>query len=163
MAKYEIGGYKFESTTREEMEDTIRQAFADQWARLAGRDTVRFQSPAATAVSSAITLPLAGQAAGYVLGPAEGFVWSVRLLVVEGLFSSSTTPDVVNFYRHGSGRLVWQLNGNNFAQDFGRGVQILQPGETLYLQNSGSITASGNILFHGQADQVPFTRKGDLL
>ena len=164
MARVDLGNLgSFDMLNKDELKQALLEAQTENYERLRGRELMRFSSPSAAAVSNAITLPSSGQAAGYMLGPEQGYVWSVRLLVVAGLTASSTTPDVVNIYKHGTQQLVWQLNGNVFAQTWGRGEMILYPGESLYLQNVGSIAATGNISFYGQADQVPFTRKGDLI
>lgn len=164
MPKVQLGGgVEIDTLNKKELQEALYEARADQYERLKGRDLFRFISPSAAPVSNAITLPSSGTMAAYPLGPEQGYVWSMRLLVVEGLTASATAPDTVNIYRHGSGRLVWQLNGNVFAQTWGRGEMILYPGESLYLVNSGSIAATGNIVFHGCADQVPFDRKGELI
>jgi hypothetical protein len=164
MARVDLGNLgSFDIPSTSELKQIISQAQAIAYERLRGRDTVRFQSPYAAAVSNAITLPAAGTEPAYPLGPSQGFVWSVRFLVVNGLTASATAPDIVDIYKHGTAKRIWQLNGNQFAQTFGRGEIILYPGESLYIVNNGSIAATGNIEFHGQADQVPFDRKGDLL
>lgn len=164
MPKVEIGGVTLDTLNRDELEQALAEAMANQYERLKGRDTVRFISPTVIPASSAVLVPNpSASIPGYPLGPEQGFVWSVRLLVVEGLTASSSTPDIVNVKRHGSGRIVWQLNGNQFSQTFGRGEMILYPGESLYLVNLGSISATGGVMFHGCADQVPFSRKGDLI
>jgi len=94
------------------------------------------------------------------IGPDQGFVWSLKLLVIEGL-ATGATPDVVNFTRQG--RIIWQLNGNSFAQDWGKGSEILYPGETLGVASVGNITSTGKIIVHGHAWQVPAEQIGKLL
>jgi hypothetical protein len=85
--------------------------------------------------------------------PAQGFVWFVRHLVIEGMTSSSTAPDVMNIVRNG--RIVWQLNGNVFAQTWSRGEMLIMPGETLQYVSVGTFAATSRIIAHGMADQVP--------
>jgi hypothetical protein len=84
--------------------------------------------------------------------PDPGYVWSVRHLVIEGL-TAGATPDVVNILR--GGRIVWQLNGNQFAQTWGKGELLLNAGETFAYQSVGTFTATGKIIIHGMAVEVP--------
>lgn len=101
-----------------------------------------------------------GGLSGDLCGPAQGYTWDVRLLVIEGLTASSTTPDVVNIRRsNASGRILWQLNGNQFAQTFSRGEMVLRPGETLFFQSVGTFAATGPVIAHGAADEVPAARE----
>lgn len=114
-----------------------------------------------------IRLPLiSGKASGGVLalggdtnsatgqppvGPDLGNVWSIRHLVIEGL-TAGATPDAVNILR--GPRIIWQLNGNQFAQTWGRGEIVLHSGETLNYANAGTFAATGTIIVHGLAEQV---------
>ena len=84
--------------------------------------------------------------------PDPGFVWSIRHLVIEGL-TAGATPDVVNVVR--GQRIVWQLNGNQFAQTWGKGEVLLNAGETFTYQSVGTFTATGKIIVHGMAIEVP--------
>jgi hypothetical protein len=86
------------------------------------------------------------------VGPDLGYVWSVRHLVIEGL-TAGANPDAVNISR--GPRLVWQLNGNQFAQTWGRGEILLNSGETLTYTNSGTFASTAVIIVHGMAEQVP--------
>src|SRR5215470_6292778 len=56
--------------------------------------------------------------------PDEGYAWALRHLVIEGM-STGATPDVINILR--AGRVIWQLNGNQFAQTWGRGELWVRP------------------------------------
>ena len=60
---------------------------------LRGEKYVRLPLVTGTASGSALTM--GGEAASAQQAPAEGYVWSVRLIVIEGMTSSSTTPDVM--------------------------------------------------------------------
>jgi hypothetical protein len=94
--------------------------------------------------------------------PNQGFVWSIRHLVIENL-TSGGTPDVVNIRRGGAtGQILWQLNGNQFAQTFGRGEIILHPGETLFYQSVGTFASVLTIKAYGTAQQLPGERIGIL-
>lgn len=84
--------------------------------------------------------------------PEEGYVWSLRHLVIEGL-TTGATPDVVNILR--GGRIIWQLNGNQFCQTWGRGEMVIKGGEALAYQSVGTFNATGKIVIHGSAYQVP--------
>jgi hypothetical protein len=92
--------------------------------------------------------------------PAQGFVWSVRHLVIEGL-TAGATPDVVNIRRgSATGQFYWQLNGNQFCQSWGRGEIILKAGETLFYQSVGTFTSTLVVKAYGTAQQLPGERIG---
>lgn len=111
--------------------------------------------PLVRGVAAASALTLGGDintAAGQTpVGPDLGYVWSLRHLVIEGM-TAGATPDALNVLRNG--RIVWQLNGNVFAQTWGRGEILLHSGETLQYQSVGTFNATGTIIVHGLAEQV---------
>lgn len=108
---------------------------------------LRFGPWSATIASNAFSFD-GSQTSG--TGPREGFVWTIKRLVVTGL-ATGTTPDIVNFYRGAPTGAVplWQLNGNSFAATFGKGDLLLLPGEYLSFKNVGSTTATGNVSIAG--------------
>lgn len=96
-------------------------------------------------------------------GPNQGYVWSIRRLVVTGL-GTGTSPDIMNFYRNGvSGELIWQLNGNSFGETFGRAEMILLPDERLIAQSLGSMTSTNQVTVRGDVIQVPSQMLGKLV
>jgi len=103
--------------------------------------------------SSAITL---GVGSGQVLGPEQGYAWSISALIVTGL-TAGTSPDIVNLYLNDrfSGPVWWQFNGNNFGYTWGKLQRFLYPGETLSMQNSGNLAATGTITLSGDIIEVP--------
>ena len=137
--------------------EEVRRAQAATQAQvmeaLRGEKYVRLPLVTGTASGSALTM--GGEAASAQQAPAEGYVWSVRLIVIEGMTASSTTPDIMNIRRGTGGRILWQLNGNQFAQTFGRGEMILFPGETLAYSSVGTFAATGLITAHGMAENLP--------
>ncbi len=143
----------------QEFREQQRIEQARQMETLRGRKPLRFQVQATGANPFALGGDRADQ--GNPAGPDSGYVWSVRLLVVEGLTASATTPDVVNVRRGTNGRIVWQLNGNQFAQTFGRGEMVLFHGEFLQLTSVGTFAATGAVIMHGLAEQVPAERVGE--
>jgi hypothetical protein len=88
--------------------------------------------------------------------PDQGFVWHLRHIVIEGLVTGAT-PDVVNILRQG--RIVWQLNGNQFAQTWGRGEMRLVSGELLAYAAVGTL-ASKTVIIHGTAEEVAAEQEG---
>ena len=132
---------------------------ARQWERLRGVKIVRFPVNViqATAATPLTVLP---EQMPNAVGPDSGFVWSLKLLVIEGL-ATGATPDVINFTSRG--RIIWQLNGNSFAQDWGKGSQILFPGELLGIASVGNMTNTGKVIVHGHAWEVPGPEIGKLL
>jgi hypothetical protein len=109
-------------------------------------------------VTGANPLLISGDQFG--VGPDQGWVWSLKLLVIEGL-TRGATPDVLQITRQG--RIIWELNGNVYAQTFGKGDQILYPGEFLGAQSVGAFASTAKIIIHGAAWQVPAEEIGKIL
>lgn len=101
---------------------------------------------------------------GQPVGPLAGYAWAVRRMVITGLTPSATTPDVVNFYLHGSGAgPEWQLNGNSFGQTFSWGEMVVMPGEVVRIASLGAFAAIGLIRLKLALVQVPAERLGELV
>ena len=112
--------------------------------------------------NSAITLGITkGQ---LPVGPEQGHMWGITRLVVTGLTASSTSPDIVNMYLNDAfnGPVWWQFNGNTFGYNFSQPL-CLQPGNTLSIQNSGTIAATGLITVSGELWEVPAEQQWRLL
>jgi hypothetical protein len=149
------GGMRLEIPNRHEIREDVA-AVADArerrnargWKHMALPETLR-----GNVVSSAITL---GNSKGQVCGPESGYVWVIRALIVTGL-TGGATPDVVNFYLNDrfGGPIWWQLNGNQFGETFSNLQRVIKPGETLSLQNSGTLAATGLIIVSGELDEMP--------
>lgn len=91
-----------------------------------------------------------------IVGPEQGFAWSLRALTIEGLTAAAANPDVINIRRSSAtGQIIWQLNGNQFAQTWGRGEIIIYGGETLFYQSVGTFASTATIKAYGMAEQVP--------
>ena len=102
---------------------------------------------------------------GQVMGPNEGYVWSIRHLACNGL-ATGGSPDELNIYWNGhmgGQQPVWQLNGNNFAYTFGRGEMVLRGGEKLIAQSVGSMTSTNQVTLYGSAIEVPSELIGKLV
>jgi hypothetical protein len=137
----------------ERMADVVA-AHEAQRERVRGDKPIRLPLVRGVASGSALTMggdtnTAAGQAP---VGPDLGLVWAIRHLVIEGM-TAGATPDVINILRNG--RIIWQLNGNQFAQTWGRGEILLHSGETLQYQSVGTFAATGTIIAHGLAQETP--------
>ena len=136
---------------------------AREMERLRGRKPVRFR---AFAVGSN-PFTLGGDQPGtsgtpFTLGPEQGYVWSLRDLVIEGL-TSGATPDVINIrLQNAAGPLFWQLNGNSFGVTFGRGDKVLFGGESLFFASVGTFASTATIKVFGMAENLPAERIGEL-
>jgi hypothetical protein len=132
--------------TKEEASAAVRsEAQAYNWMRLP--ETLK-----GIVASSAISL---GVSNGQVLGPEQGYAWTMRRLIVNGL-AGGATPDVVNLYLNDRLSAVWwQFNGNNFGYTFGRSELVMMPGDTVSMRNSGNLAATGVILLSGELEEVP--------
>lgn len=146
-------GAPFETLTQGELRDEltrVEQERIRQYAR--GIKYMRFGPVAVTIASNAFSIDGTSLPD---MGPRDGFIWSIRRILVTGL-ATGATPDVVNLYRNKpSGIPVWQLNGNTFGTTFGKTELLLLGGETLSIANSGSITATGQVTLSGDALEVP--------
>lgn len=98
------------------------------------------------------------------VGPEQGYSWGITRLVVTGLTASASTPDIVNLYLNDNfgGPVFWQFSGNTFGYNFGPPL-ILKPGNTLALQNVGTIAATGLISLSGEVWEVPAEMEWRLL
>lgn len=135
-----------------------REAQTAQQVLLRGIKPLRLALVTGKAVSSALTM--GGDSGEALTTPDQGYIWSLRHLVIEGL-TTGATPDVVNILR--AGRIIWQLNGNQFAQTWGRGEILINAGETLTYQSVGTFNSTATIIAHGLADNLPGEMAGRLI
>jgi hypothetical protein len=114
--------------------------------------------PQMGATASGSTLTINPQMTGVYCGPEQGYVWSIRRVVVDGM-TSGATPDIVNMYRnaHTGQPPLWQFNGNNFGYTFGRLEMVLMSGDFLEFSSEGiqSFAATGLIRVSGEVLEVP--------
>jgi hypothetical protein len=136
-----------------------QNARAAEMALLRGAKQIRL--PLVTGKASGSALSIGGDTiAGIGASPMSGFIWSLRHLSIEGLVTG-VTPDTVNIVTRG--RIIWQLNGNQFAQTWGRGEIIMEQGETLSYVSVGAFTSTATIIAHGLADEYPAELRGRLI
>lgn len=160
MAKTELrAGASLDLLNSSELRDALSDARSLEYELLRGIKKIRLPITTGTANNSAVSF--GGDGSGAIMSPAEGHIWAVTLLVVEGMTASASAPDVVNV-KIGP-RIVWQLNGNQFCQIFPVGAVILNPGETFSFASVGTFAATGTITAHGSAWDVPAELAGKLL
>ena len=145
--------------TRDELAEVLREdRQAVEAARLEGIKYFRLPTLYATPSSGTVVLgqSWSGQSyTGQIIGPNEGYVWSIRRLSANGL-GTGTSPDILNVYRNGTGVApVWQLNGNNWGYSFGPAELLLLPGEKLIAASLGSLVATVQVTLTGDAIEVP--------
>jgi hypothetical protein len=154
MAEIELrAGAKINLLNKEELDQSLGN-FMQPLGSLRATDGIRLP---VLIKAAANPFTMGGDSGTLVQGPDQGYVWSLRHLVVEGL-TTGATPDVVNILSRN--RVIWQLNGNQFAQTFGRGEIIIRSGETIGYQSVGTFAATGQIIAHGLAEQVPQELEG---
>lgn len=159
MPKVEIrAGGLIDTVNKDELSEALAEAQAMEWEHLRGIKPIRLPIVQGTPASNALTM--GGDSSAGLVSPDSGFVWAIRHLVIEGLTASASTPDTMNVLR--AGRIIWQLNGNQFCQTFSRGSILLFAGETLQYMNVGSLAATGTITAHGLAENVPAELIGKL-
>jgi hypothetical protein len=149
-------GAKLDLLNKHELDDSLasagRIAADNERQRLAGIKPVRFIFRSATPATFPFGGDVSSGSGGQLQGPEQGYVWSLRLLVIEGM-AAGAPPDVINILR--GARIIWQLNGNSFGQTWGRGEQVLYQGETLSFQNVGAFASASQVVAHGLAENVP--------
>lgn len=148
-------GAQLDTLDAKELENALARQ-SQEWFRQHARGIkyLRFGPYAATIAANAFSFDGSGAAQNAATGPRDGFVWSIRRLLVTGL-GTGATPDVINFYRNRTtGTPIWQLNGNSFGQTFGKCEMLLLSGETLSFANSGSVTATGTVTVSGDVIEV---------
>ena len=153
--------------TRDELAEVLREdRQAVEAARLEGIKYFRLPTLYATPASGTVVLgqSWSGQSyTGQIIGPNEGYVWSIRRLAANGL-GTGTSPDILNVYRNGTGVApVWQLNGNNWGYSFGPADLLLMPGEKLIAASLGSLVATVQVTLTGDAIEVPVAMIGKLV
>ena len=153
--------------TRDELAEVLREdRQAVEAARLEGIKYFRLPTLYATPSSGTVVLgqSWSGQSyTGQIIGPNEGYVWSIRRLAANGL-GTGTSPDILNVYRNGTGVApVWQLNGNNWGYSFGPAELLLMPGEKLIAASLGSLVATVQVTLTGDAIEVPAAMIGKLV
>lgn len=147
LSRFEMGA-EFDTLTQTELDRTMHERLAQQaqdfFREMARGIKYLRPGPFTTTVANS-TFTIDGSTSP--IGPREGFVWSVRRMVVWGL-TAGATPDIANLYRNHAtaGIPIWQFNGNNFGYTFGKTEMLLQPGEHLDLTGSGTIAATGQIV-----------------
>jgi hypothetical protein len=143
---------------RREIQELIRAELREaargvKWMRLP-------QTLQGFAANSAITL---GDKVSAPLGPEQGYAWSIRRLIVEGM-TAGTTPDVINLYRNSvTGQApLWQFNGNNFGYSFGPLELVLLSGDSLKLASVGTFASTSLIRLTGELVELPGEMLGKL-
>jgi hypothetical protein len=89
----------------------------------------------------------------------EGYRWALRHMVITGL-TSGATPDRIQITRNGT--VIWELNGNVYAQTWGRGELWVNAGETLGYQSVAGVTfnSTAQIQVIGAVDEYPAAKSG---
>lgn len=160
MAKVKLDfGAEVDFLDKGQLDDSLDSYFNKQEsAALAGIKYFRLPALIGSVSSSAFNI---GGSGPIQVGPRSGYAWSIRRLLINGL-TAGTTPDVANFYRHPGPQPLWQLNGNNFGQTFGRLELLFLPGEYLVAKSVGTVAATGQIIITGDAVEVPAEMIGKL-
>jgi hypothetical protein len=150
---FELGA-RWESIDGDDVYDAAHKALREhaavrQYQEYAGVKHFRMRPLVGTAVGGALTM------GGPHHGPMSGFVWSIRRIFITGL-AAGAVPDVVNFYLNDTGtQPIWQMNGNNPGQTFGRLELTMYGGDGLFVANSGTFNSTSQIVITGEAVEVP--------
>lgn len=146
MAKFRIAANaEVDLLTKEELDESLAAARTPYQAE------TYMRLPVLTGTAAAGALNMGGDSNPQHM-PDTGYVWSLRHLVIQGL-TRGATPDAVQIFR--GSLVIWELNGNQYAQTWGRGEIMLNQGEALSYRNIGTFAATGQIIIHGAAWQVP--------
>lgn len=145
-------GATLDTLTRDELSQelhSVAQTYFQQFGR--GIKYLRFGPVATKIAANAFSLDGTSTIG---LSPREGFAWLVLRITVSGL-ATGATPDLANLYRNQPGGIpIYQFSGNNFVGLFSKFQNVLLPGETLSLTNSGTIAATGSVTISGDVLEV---------
>jgi hypothetical protein len=144
------GGAELDIPTQREIADIVAAQLRETY-----RGVKHMRLPVMSATPSGSAVTIGDQAAG-VIGPEQGYAWSLRRVVVDGM-TTGTTPDVINMYRNAATGQppLWQFNGNNFGYTFGPLEIVLQTGDSLKFASVGTFAATGVIRVTGELVEVP--------
>jgi len=144
------GGGQIDIPTRQEIAEIVSAQLREAYR---GVKYMRLPVMSATPANSAVTI--ADKSSG-VIGPEQGYAWSLRRIVVDGM-TTGATPDVINMYRNAATAQppLWQFNGNNFGYTWGPLEMVLQPGDSLKFTSVGTFAATGVIRVTGELIEVP--------
>jgi hypothetical protein len=137
------------------------QAQSAEYERLRTRKMVRI--PVLSGIAAAGVLNMGGDQGLIRCGPDQGYSWSLSMLAIEGL-TTGASQDTVQIFRNsatGQGRLIWQLTGNQPVSTFGKGQQILKPGEALLVVSVGAFASTVEVTLSGMAREVMAEREGE--
>ena len=99
---------------------------------------------------------------GELVSPNQGYVWFLRALTIEGM-TRGATPDIIQVRRSSAqGVCIWELNGNQYAQTWGRGEKWVRAGETLFYASVGTFISTATITISGVVEEVPAEMIGKL-
>lgn len=154
MAEIELrAGAKIDLLNRHELDDTLAK-YMQPTGALRATDGIRLPI---LSKAGANPFTMGGPVGQVIQGPDQGYVWSIRHLVIEGM-TRGATPDAIQILR--GGRIVWELNGNQYAQTWGNGEIVVRAGEALAYQSVGTFVSTAAIIAHGLAVQVPQELEG---
>lgn len=151
-------GAKLDVLNRRELKEALDTVTRDWFSQVARGDRYKRFSAAADIATGAFTIGGALQRDA-ALGPAEGFVWAVQRIAVDGLTTATGDPLVVT-----SEPVALFVNDDGPAslvhpailgyQNFGEHELVLYPGDTLLVTGTG-LTSTGTVTVTGQAREVP--------
>ena len=135
--------------------DALRQTQIEQFRELEKYRAEKFVRLPVVQATGANPFSMGGDTGLLNVSPGQGWIWALRELTIEGL-TAGATPDVINIRRGSAqGQIIWQLNGNQFCQTWGKSQKIIYAGETLFYQSVGTFAAVGTIKAYGMAQEVP--------
>lgn len=125
---------------------------AREWERARGVKLVKLPTMIVQGANPFTVNPDNSQQFGGPQGPDQGWIFSLQRLVIEGL-TRTATPDIVQITS--GGRVIWELNGNQYISTWGKGAMMVLQGEYLGYQSVGTFQATtGKITISGTAWQV---------
>jgi hypothetical protein len=144
------GGSSIDVPSRAEISAIVSEQLR---ATYRGVKWMRLPVMTGTPANSAVSI---GDLTNLPTGPEQGYAWSVRRIVVDGM-TSGATPDVINMYRNfATGQPpLWQFNGNNFGYTFGPLEIVLLSGDAIKFVSVGTFAATGTIRVTGEVVEVP--------
>jgi len=149
-------GAELDLISKDEMREVLQTVQKDWFSQVARGDRYPRFSAAATIADSGFTID--GTQRTYErMGPAEGFVWAVQRIAVDGLTTyteDTLATEPVALYLNDTGPSSLVHPALVGYHDFSQTQLVMYPGDTLVVVGA-DLTATGQVTVTGQARELP--------
>lgn len=142
-------GAEIETISKSEMHEALHAANKSWFQEIARGDTYRRVSSDDTIAAGAITIGGADQRE--LIGPKEGFVWSVKRIT----YKLSVGTERLGLYINDQSNRNAVNEALPFYYGFGSDELVLYGGESLLLTNTTALTSVGQVVVSMQVRELP--------